>query len=111
MQLRLANCLANRIGSPALKGFANAVSNRICLAARNDRAFSLVTMASSNAGPGIASGAAAASAASDPESAGACARPAQSGLSGVGFMMGGCSATCSLLPGLTSLDVCSYSID
>ena len=93
MQLFLANRLASRIGSPALNGCANAVSNRICFAARNDRAFSLATMASTNADPVIASGAAPANATKDAASAGACARPAQSGLSGMGSMMGGCSAT------------------
>ncbi len=91
MQFFLANRRASRIGSPALNGCANAVSNRICLAARKDRAFSLATMASTNADPVIESGAAPANATSDAASAGAFARPAQSGLSGVGFMMGGCS--------------------
>jgi hypothetical protein len=58
MQFFLASRLASRVGSPALNGCANAVSNRICLAARKDRAFSLATMASTNADPVIESGAA-----------------------------------------------------
>ena len=33
-----------------MKGFANAFSSRSCVAARNDRAFSLATMASTRAG-------------------------------------------------------------
>ena len=74
-----------------MNGCANAVSNRICFAARNDRAFSLATMASTNADPVIVSGTAPATASRDAASAGACARPAQSGVSGVGFMMGGWS--------------------
>ena len=58
------------IGSPAVNGFANAVSSRSWVAARCDRAFSLATMASSSAGPVIVSGSAAANATRDELSAG-----------------------------------------
>ena len=46
-----ANRAANRIGSPATNGTANAANNRICRPVNNDNAFSDATIASTNSAP------------------------------------------------------------
>ena len=78
MQLFRANTAASRIGSPATNGTANAVSNRICVPASSDSAFSDATIASTNAAPVIAAGSAPVNAVNDSAVAGAPASVAQS---------------------------------
>ncbi len=65
MQFFRASTAASRIGSPATNGTANADSNRICVAASSDSAFSDATTASTSAAPVIAVGSAPVNASKD----------------------------------------------
>ncbi len=75
MQFFRASTAASRIGSPATNGTANADSNRICVAASSDSAFSDATTASTSAAPVIAVGSAPVNASND---SGVAGRPASS---------------------------------